>query len=185
MKKRRRSSRRRQKPTKFSTMSRRRAVYDQYGQPGIERGGGGAGFSDVEDIFDAFGDMFGGAFGDMFGGGRRRRGPRKGARIETEVVLDLEEAARGVTRPIEFDRAEKCGSCDGKGSAPGAQTQTCQRCGGRGQVVQSAGILRVQTTCQSCGGAGQVITDPCKTCPRTRLRRQQGKAGRHDSGRCR
>lgn len=141
----------------------KRRVYDQYGHAGIEQGGGGAGFSDVEDIFDAFGDMFGGAFGDMFSG-RRRRGPRKGGRIDVEVELDLEEAARGVTKAVEFDRAEKCGSCEGRGSAPGSQTQTCERCGGHGQVVQSAGILRVQTTCQSCGGTGELITDPCKTC---------------------
>jgi len=143
--------------------AQKRQIYDQYGHAGIEQGGSGAGFSDVEDIFDAFGDMFGGAFGDVFGG-RRRRGPRKGARVEVEVVLDLEEAARGVTKPVEFDRADRCGTCEGSGSAPGSQSQTCQRCGGRGQVVQSAGILRVQTTCQSCGGSGQVISDPCKTC---------------------
>lgn len=141
----------------------KRAIYDQYGHAGIEQGAGGAGFSDVEDIFDAFGDMFGGAFGDMFGG-RRRRGPRKGGRIAVEVVLDLEEAARGVTTTIEFDRAHKCEACAGSGSAPGSRPETCQRCGGRGQVLQSAGILRVQTTCQTCRGAGELITDPCKTC---------------------
>ncbi len=145
--------------------AQKRSVYDQYGHAGIEQGGGGAGFSDVEDIFDAFGDMFGGAFGDMFGGGRgRRRGPRRGNRIDVEVVLDLEEAARGVKKTVEFDRAEKCGDCDGQGSAPGSKKQSCQRCGGRGQVVQSAGILRVQTTCQSCGGTGEIISDPCPAC---------------------
>lgn len=142
----------------------KRAAYDQYGHAGVEQGGGGAGFSDVEDIFDAFGDIFGGAFGDMFGGGRRRRGPRRGGRIDVEVVLDLEEAARGVSKTVEFERAELCQTCDGSGSAPGSTTETCQRCGGRGQVIQSAGILRVQTTCQSCGGQGRRITEPCKPC---------------------
>jgi molecular chaperone DnaJ len=33
-----------------------------------------------------------------------------------------------------------------------------------GKVVQSAGILRVQTTCPTCAGNGQVITDPCREC---------------------
>lgn len=143
----------------------KRQVYDKYGHAGIEQGGGGAGFSDVEDIFDAFGDMFGGAFGDMFTGGRQgRRRPRKGSRIDVELQLDLEEAARGISKTIQFERAEKCASCKGSGSSPGSQTQTCQRCAGRGQVVQSAGILRVQTTCQSCAGTGELITDPCKNC---------------------
>lgn len=141
----------------------KRALYDQYGHAGIEQGGAGAGFSDVEDIFDAFGDMFGGAFGDMFGG-RRRRGPQKGGRIDVEVVLDLEEAARGVTKTLQFERAHRCSNCSGSGSNPGSSPDTCQRCGGRGQVVQSAGILRVQTTCQACAGQGAVITDPCRSC---------------------
>lgn len=139
----------------------KRAIYDQYGHAGVQQGaGGGAGFSDVEDIFDAFGDMFGG----MFGGGRRRRGPRKGGRIDVEVKLDLEEAARGVSKTISFDRAQLCGSCRGSGSRPGSSPKTCQRCGGQGQVVQSAGILRVQTTCQACGGQGKVVSDPCTDC---------------------
>jgi molecular chaperone DnaJ len=31
-------------------------------------------------------------------------------------------------------------------------------------VIQSAGIVRVQTTCPACGGAGSKIKDPCRTC---------------------
>jgi molecular chaperone DnaJ len=142
--------------------AQKRSRYDQFGHAGVQSPGGGGGFGDVEDIFDAFGDMFGGAFGDMFG--RRRRGPRRGGRIDVEVVLDLEEAARGVKKSIQFDRAQLCDACRGSGSAPGSSEQSCQRCGGRGQVVQSAGILRVQTTCPSCGGKGRVIADPCVEC---------------------
>ena len=146
----------------------KRARYDQFGHAGVQGPGGqGPGYSDVEDIFDAFGDIFGGAFGDMLGGGgggRRRRGPRRGGRVDVEVLLDLEEAARGVKKTIEFDRHEHCRNCGGSGNKPGAHEELCQRCGGRGQVVQSAGILRVQTTCQTCRGKGRVITDPCRHC---------------------
>lgn len=143
----------------------KRARYDQFGHAGVQGpGGGGPGYTDVEDIFDAFGDIFGGAFGDMFGGGRRRRGPRRGGRIDVEVQLDLEEAARGVKKTVEFERHERCARCGGSGSEPDAQEDRCERCGGRGQIVQSAGILRVQTTCPSCGGRGRVITDPCRQC---------------------
>ena len=143
----------------------KRRVYDQFGHAGLE-GGGATGFSDVEDIFDAFGDIFGGAFGDMFGGRgkRRQKQVRKGSSIEIEVELDLEEAAKGTTKTIQFDRAIRCVGCDGSGSAPGSTTQMCPRCNGRGQVVQSAGILRVQTTCQTCGGQGELITEPCQKC---------------------
>lgn len=145
----------------------KRTRYDRYGHAGVSGPAGGAGFTDVEDIFDAFGDIFGGGiFGDIFGGGRGRRRGRAhpGADVKCEVTLTLSEAAKGVTRNVEFDRSEACGRCRGSGSRPGSTGETCRRCGGRGQVVQSAGILRVQTTCPSCRGSGQVIVDPCEDC---------------------
>jgi molecular chaperone DnaJ len=145
--------------------SEKRSIYDQYGHAGLESGGFSPHFTDVTDIFEAFGDMFG--FGDLFGGafgGRRRRRHRRGADVRCDVTLDLEEAARGVSRTVEFTRSKRCGKCGGSGSRPGSSPQTCRRCGGRGQVVQSAGILRVQTTCPICHGTGQVISDPCSDC---------------------
>jgi len=146
------------------TAKRRR--YDQYGHAGLENTG--SGFSDVEDIFDAFGDIFGGGiFGDMFGGGRggrRRSRQHRGSDVKCEVSLTLEEAARGTTKKVRFQRSESCGPCQGSGSRPGSRGETCRRCNGHGQVVQSAGILRVQTTCPTCQGSGNVILDPCDEC---------------------
>jgi molecular chaperone DnaJ len=80
------------------------------------------------------------------------------------VTLDLEEAARGINKTVEFNRSKACETCKGSGSKPGSQRAMCRRCGGHGQIVQSAGILRVQTTCPTCQGAGSVITDPCEAC---------------------
>ena len=144
----------------------KRARYDRYGHAGIDAPGAGAHFTDVEDIFEAFGDIFGGGiFGEMFGGGRRGgRRRRRGADIKCEITLDLEEAARGLTKTVSFDRSAACETCHGSGSRPGSSPQPCRRCGGHGQVVQSAGILRVQTTCPTCHGMGNVISDPCQDC---------------------
>lgn len=140
----------------------KRARYDQYGHAGVDAGA--TQFHDVNDIFEAFGDIFGGGiFGDIFGGGRRR-GPRRGADVQVEVALDLEEAASGVTRTVTFQRHRHCTTCGGNGVRPGSSSQPCRRCGGSGHVAQSAGILRVQTTCPSCRGAGSIITDPCDDC---------------------
>jgi molecular chaperone DnaJ len=80
------------------------------------------------------------------------------------VTLDLAEAAKGVTKTVEFVRRHKCAKCHGSGSKPGSQREACRRCGGRGAVVQSAGFVRVQTTCPSCQGAGSIISDPCDEC---------------------
>jgi len=138
----------------------KRARYDRYGHAGLE--GSTSQFHDVEDIFD----MFGGLFGDLFGGGGGRRGRRahRGRDIRCDVTLDLEEAARGVKKTVEFERSEACPHCDGSGASPGSSRETCRRCGGHGQVVQAAGILRVQTTCPTCRGAGTVVARPCQKC---------------------
>ena len=143
----------------------KRQRYDQHGHAGVD---GVHQFNDVEDIFEAFGDLFGGGggmFGDLFGsrGGRRRRS-RRGADIRCNVTLTLEEAARGVQKDISFRRRLRCETCSGSGAEPGSQPTTCNTCGGRGQVIQSAGILRVQTACPHCSGTGQQISQPCADC---------------------
>ena len=139
----------------------KRQIYDQYGHAGIDgQAGGGAHFNDVEDIFSAFGDLF----GDIFGGGGRRRGPRRGRDVRCEVSLSLHEAADGVTKTVSFERHQKCTTCDGTGSEPGTEPVMCDYCGGHGKVIQSAGIVRMQTTCPSCQGAGSVIKNPCIGC---------------------
>ncbi len=140
----------------------KRARYDRFGHAGVE--GAGAGFNSAEDIFAAFSDIFGGGvFGDFFGGGRGRR-QRRGNDLRVDVSLTLEEVASGVTKQVRFNRSVECKTCGATGSKPGSQAQRCGQCGGRGQIVQSAGILSVQTTCPVCRGAGVRITDPCKDC---------------------
>lgn len=143
----------------------RRQRYDQYGHAGVA--GQGHEFNSAEDIFDVFGQMFGGGmFDDIFGGQRGRGGRRvrRGADLRCDVTLELEEAARGAKKTVEFDRHAICDPCQGSGAEPGSSREKCRRCGGHGQVVQSAGILRVQTTCPSCGGAGSIVTQPCREC---------------------
>lgn len=143
----------------------KRARYDQYGHAGVGAGAGGSGFQDVGDIFEAFGDIFGGSiFEDFFGGRSQRSRVRRGADIRCDVTLDLEEAATGVRKQVSLTRHEACGTCSGSGAAPGSQPEVCSHCRGRGQVVQATGILRVQTTCPQCRGNGKVITSPCDDC---------------------
>jgi molecular chaperone DnaJ len=142
----------------------KRSRYDRFGHAGVE--GNGSQFGSAEDIFAAFGEMFGGGggmFGDLFGRGGGGR-VRRGSDIRADVTLTLEESARGVSRTLEFERRSTCETCSGSGSKPGSDVVTCQQCGGRGQVLQSAGILRVQTTCPVCRGQGKIIVDPCDDC---------------------
>jgi molecular chaperone DnaJ len=141
--------------------SAKRARYDQYGHAGTEQYAHH--FDTPEDIFEAFGDIF----SEMFGGQRRGGGGRRvrrGADVRVDVTLTLEEAARGAQKNVEFSRSKACATCKATGSKPGSQRAACRHCQGRGQIVQSAGILRVQTTCPACQGKGSVVTDPCGDC---------------------
>ncbi len=142
----------------------KRDIYDRYGHAGLEQNGGGAGFQDINDIFGAFGDIFGDSiFGSFFGGGRRSQ-VQRGADVRCSITIDLLEAAKGVTREVRFRRREMCSTCHGTGAQEGKQAETCQYCGGRGRVQQSTGIFSIQTTCPRCQGTGKIIKDPCRTC---------------------
>ncbi len=147
----------------------KRAIYDRAGFEGLKSRGGVHGFSDANDIFSQFGDLFaeffgGGGFGG-FGGGFGQRGPRAavGADLRHDLVITLEEAKSGVSRKIEVARHVGCVPCAGTGAKNG-ELAACQVCGGRGQVVQGRGGFMIATTCRACGGAGSSPADACQEC---------------------
>jgi molecular chaperone DnaJ len=141
----------------------KRSRYDRFGHAGVSGSNGAAGFSDLGDIFEAFGDVFEG-FG-MFGGGSRRNSRTgRGASLKTSVTIDLHEAAAGCSRELQIHRRENCTACQGSGAKPGTSPQQCDYCGGAGRVVQSQGFFRIQTTCPACSGAGKVIRERCTDC---------------------
>jgi molecular chaperone DnaJ len=141
----------------------KRSRYDQFGHAGVSGVGGGQGF---ESIFEQFSDLFGGGmFEGFFGGQRRGRGgPRAGASLRVDLELDFLEAARGCTKVVPFNRAERCLECQGSGAKRGTAPVTCDLCQGRGSVVQSTGFFQIQTGCPRCRGAGKVVRDPCAEC---------------------
>ena len=139
-----------------------RALYDRYGFDGIRRGGGGQGpgFSNVEDIFSAFGDLF----GDFFGGRSSGKRQPRGADLRVDLELTFAEAVWGCTKEVKVTRAISCATCNGSGAAPGSKPEVCRTCQGKGQVVHSQGFFMVQSTCPHCRGLGKQIKDPCEDC---------------------
>ncbi len=133
----------------------KRKRYDRYGFPGIEATEG-ANSGGQGSIFDIFNDLFGGS------GGRPQR--NSGEDIQIETLIDLAEAAKGITRKIKVPRSESCGDCSGSGCKPGTKKTKCRKCDGQGAVLQGQGFFRIQRACPSCGGAGQTIADPCRNC---------------------
>ena len=145
----------------------KRARYDQFGHAGVEGMAGGGGFSNVEDIFSHFGDLFGGGggggiFEQFFGGGRARS--RRGASLRVDLMLTLDEVSKGIKKTLEISRSETCSNCSGSGAKPGTQPKSCATCGGHGEVINSQGFLSIRQACPTCQGKGQVIESPCPRC---------------------
>jgi molecular chaperone DnaJ len=143
----------------------KREIVDLGGDPLAPAGGGpgpGAGgpFVGFQDIMDAF-------FGTAAARGPRPR-VRPGADAILRLELDLQETAFGVETPITVDTAVLCTTCSGAGTAPGTHPQTCEVCGGRGEVqsVQRTFLGQVVSArpCANCQGYGTVIPHPCQTC---------------------
>jgi molecular chaperone DnaJ len=145
----------------------RRATYDRYGHDGLRSGGYAPnfeGFGSIGDLFDAF---FGGS--SPFGGGRgSASGPAPGGDIAVAVEIDLLQAAHGASVTVSYEAIERCEHCHGNGAEPGTPIETCQRCGGAGQLQ---GVTRtpfgqmVRTVaCDVCQGDGRVASKPCGEC---------------------
>lgn len=145
----------------------KRAQYDQFGHVG-EGFGAGGGFNNVEDIFSAFSEIFGGSsvFGDFFGGGstRTRARGRRGASLRCAIELDFTAPVDPTEKTISIRRNEACGDCKGSGAKAGTEPTKCPQCGGAGVVMTSAGFFSMRSTCPQCGGKGEVVKDPCPTC---------------------
>ena len=137
-----------------------RQRYDRFGMEGLRGVNGAGGYSNVEDILSAFGDIFGDFFGGR-GGGRRQ--PR-GADLRVDLNLTFAEAVWGTSKDVKVTREVACATCTGSGAKPGSKPEVCLTCQGKGQVVHAQGFFMVQTTCPQCRGAGKQIKDPCDDC---------------------
>jgi len=143
----------------------KRARYDRFGHAGL--GGPGAGAPDFGDL-GGFTDLFNDLFGDIFGGGgrrgRRRSRGHRGADLRYNLELDLEDVLHGVEPTIKIPKMRACKTCNGAGVAAGSRPETCEQCGGAGQMVFQQGFFRVNRTCDVCGGTGEIVRDPCRDC---------------------
>jgi molecular chaperone DnaJ len=145
----------------------RRQVFDRYGHEGLGARGfesGFSGFGSFADIFDAFfggGDPFGGAFG-------RGGGAIQGGDVAVSVDISLADAARGIEVEVEYDAVTTCEHCHGNAAEPGTPIDTCERCGGTGQlrsVTRTAfGQLMRTHPCDACNGEGKIARTPCSEC---------------------
>ena len=154
----------------------KRQRYDQYGHAAFSGAGGGGGFGgfggfggggfsmNMDDIFEHFGDIFGG----HFGGRSSRTQTARGTNLRVRVKITLEEVATGVEKKIKLNKKVTCSHCNGTGAESPSDLETCSVCGGTGRVVRTTqsffGPMQTQTTCSACHGTGKVIKKKCHKC---------------------
>jgi len=157
---------------------KKRASYDKFGHEGVQgfdNFGRGA-YTDFSDIFGDvdLGDIFEGFFGSSFGGQRNRsQRKRRGADLQYDLTISLEQTATGSEVQIEIPRSEQCETCGGTGSSSKSKPAVCTTCNGAGQIRQTQGFFSISQPCPRCRGEGKIITSPCKTCGGAGLTRKK------------
>jgi len=150
---------------------KKRREYDSYGQ---SFGGGQAGFDPSQ--YGGFGqggvefdlsDLFEG-FGDIFGGGQGRSRVKRGRDISIDIEVSFKESILGGKRSVLITKVGKCDTCTGSGAKPGTELDTCKNCNGAGRIHETRnsplGAFTSVRTCPACEGQGKVPKEVCATC---------------------
>lgn len=157
----------------------KRRRYDQFGHAGM-RGTDFREYTDINDIFNSFRDIFSSSgfgesiFDDFFRGTTSSRSKRRastgvpGSDLRVNLKLTYEEIATGVQKKIKIKRYQICTDCSGTGADRGSGLEVCPVCNGTGEIRQVSRSVFGQfvniTTCHNCGGEGKVVKNPCPTC---------------------
>jgi molecular chaperone DnaJ len=155
--------------------SDKRNRYDQFGHSGLKGAYDYQGFSNINDIFSHFSDIFGGGsiFDDIFGTGgtRRHSGKHKqpgiqGSDLKVNLKLTLEEIAEGTEKNLKIKRFEKCSTCSGTGAKGSNASIECSACHGTGEIRHvSRSMFRQFVNIQICHVMERkVIKDKCPAC---------------------
>jgi molecular chaperone DnaJ len=140
----------------------RRATYDRYGHDGLRSGGYAPNFDAFGSITDLFNTFFGGG---AVGG---RAGPAQGGDVAVAVEIDLIQAASPGKVEVAYEAVARCEHCNGNGAEPGTPIETCERCGGSGQLQAVTRTLLGQMVrtiaCDECQGDGRIPSQPCRDC---------------------
>lgn len=153
----------------------KRARYERFGHEGMKAGSDFHQYSNINDIFSNFGDIFGGSiFEDFFGGSqsssrsRRRENGEPGSDQKIKLKLTLEEISTGIEKTLKIKKYISCSTCSGSGAKSGSSKTKCQHCNGTGELRQVSRSVFGQfvniAPCTYCGASGFIIKEFCSKC---------------------
>ncbi len=146
----------------------KRQKYDQFGHAGMQGGADFHQYSDIGDIFESFGDVFGDLFG-MKTGGRKKRStagptPQRGHDLSQSIEISFKESFLGCKNEIKIYHYIACTTCSSSGCAADSKPIMCKKCNGSGAQHFQQGFFTYQQTCLACQGQGFTISSPCNEC---------------------
>ena len=156
----------------------KRQRYNQYGHEGLRPGSDFHTYTNFDEVFRHFSDIFGAGIGgsmfeDVFTGGRASSRGRQqvgvpGSDLKIRLKLSLEEIATGVEKKLKIKKWKTCDVCQGTGAKSDAAKLTCPNCNGTGEIRQVTRSVFGQfvniATCGNCNGEGRIIRDRCLSC---------------------
>ncbi len=167
---------------------KKRAEYDTYGKSYANGGfqgnqqnwGGFGGFQggfqganvefDLNDIFENFGDVFG-------GGMRGQKRQARGHDISVDIELNFNESVFGTARTLKLMKNGTCTTCKGSGAKAGTEMTTCTTCNGNGRVRETRqsilGQFATVRECADCKGTGKMPKHKCPDCAGFGVRRME------------
>lgn len=146
--------------------TQKRQKYDQFGHSGMQGGADYHQYSDIGDIFESFGDIF----GNIFGGGPRAQAkrsgptPQRGHDLSQILSVTLKESFLGCQKEIKIYNYVVCTTCNGSGCQAGTKPIVCKSCQGTGQKISQQGFFAFSQPCSACYGEGYTIPDRCTSC---------------------
>jgi molecular chaperone DnaJ len=120
-------------------------------------------FSNMGDMGDIFESFFEG-----LGVRPKRKTYERGADLEVQEPVTLEEAFRGTVKKVKLRTFVRCEPCKGSGAESGSGFEKCAVCDGRGEVREERrtffGSFAQVKKCDRCRGAGEVPKKACAAC---------------------
>jgi len=135
--------------------AKKRKVYDMKGEEGLKQLEESEKHGNVMDPFAA-----------LFGGGRDRT---RGQDVQMSLKINLEDVYNGNAHKVTLQKQKLCRACKGTGARSKDDVAPCNRCQGKGVVVQRVQIApgfvqQIQNPCDECGGTGKKIKKKCPEC---------------------
>lgn len=148
--------------------TRKRQIYDQLGEEGVQQAAAEAGVHDGPgiNIADIIGNLFPGMGGGM-GGNRRRSTPSRKENTVAELPIKLQEVYLGCTKVIPRKWQKRCDGCNGRGAMKESDVINCADCNGQGvqvhmQQVGPGMIVQNQRNCPACSASGKRVAKGCE-----------------------